>query len=136
MQNKKVFILISLICILLWLVSILVLAAFYGFPQSLSDAGEMFGGIGSLFSGLGLAGIIYALILQSKELDETQKALKVTARLSALTALIQEADAALLRYERWELSSSNNDYSKSKKTVRDKMTVYRQELEKLLLETA
>ena len=136
MQNKKLFILISLICIVLWLASIPVLAIFYGFPQSLSDAGEMFGGIGSLFSGLGLAGIIYALILQSKELDETQKALKVTARLSALTALIQEADAALLRYERWDSSRDNGDYAKAKKTVRDKMGIYRQELEKLLLETA
>lgn len=135
MQNKKIFILISLVCIVLWLLSIPVLAIFYGLPQNLGDAGEMFGGIGSLFSGLGLAGIIYALILQSKELDEIQKALKVTARLSALTALIQEADAALIRYERWDSSADNSDYSKAKKTVRDKMTAYRQELEKLLKET-
>jgi len=137
------FILIALFFIVLWLGSIFFLVSHYGIPKDIASAGDMFGGIGALFSGLGLAGIIYALILQNREMKATRSSLRITARLSVLSALINEADNALMRYERWEKANAekNNtksknqpDYSKAKKTVRNKLTTYRHELESLLQE--
>lgn len=40
--------------------------------------GDMFGGINTLFSGLAFAGVIYAIILQSKELSLQREELKLT----------------------------------------------------------
>lgn len=50
----------------------------------------------------------------------------------ALSALIQEADCALLRYERWEKSDNAGDYKNAKAKVRESLSDHRAKLEKLL----
>lgn len=55
----------------------------YGEPKGPGEFGDMFGGINALFSGLALVGIVFAILLQSRELElqrmeleETRKELK------------------------------------------------------------
>lgn len=61
-----------------------------------SSFGSMFGAVGTLFSGLAFAGIIYTTLLQRRDLELQQKALakqarvmKLTARLTALNILAE-----------------------------------------------
>ena len=50
----------------------------------------------------------------------------------ALSALIQESEGALARYERWD--SAGADYAKAKATVRKKLNEHREKLELVLYE--
>lgn len=52
----------------------------------------------------------------------------------ALSSLIQEADCALQRYERWEKSANSGDYGEASKTVRDKLKLHRERLEDKLIQ--
>jgi hypothetical protein len=47
----------------------------------------------------------------------------------ALSALINECDTTLQRYDRWEDAGIKGDYMNAKSSVRDKMNIYRQTLE-------
>ncbi len=123
---------------LAWAVSIPLVIHFFPLPADVGAFGDMFGAVNALFSGLALAGVVYALILQDDErknnVEQFHKSLRATeisARLTAYSTLLQECDSALQRYERWESGNSNADYTKVKETVRKKMTEYRIEVEKL-----
>ncbi len=59
---------------------------------------------------------------------------KQSLEIMALSSLIQEADCALQRYERWEKSENSGDYTEAKKTVRDKLKLLRERLENKLFE--
>jgi len=123
-----------------WCLSIVVLLTIFGIPSNLSEAGEMFGGVNALFSGLALAAIIYTNRLQSHQIQENQNNIKMSMKatnqsleIMALSTLVQEADATLSRYDRWnEKSKSNNDYANAQKKVRDKLKIHREQLEKKL----
>ncbi len=125
----------------IWYSSIVFITNQFGSPDSLSAAGEMFGGISSLFSGLALAGVIFAVWLQTLDvktnqtnLEKTMKTNKLSLEIMALSALTQECDSALQRYERWEKSSPNSDYKDAKATVREKLKEHRIEIENKLME--
>jgi hypothetical protein len=47
----------------------------------------------------------------------------------ALSALINECDTTLQRYDRWEDAGIKGDYMNAKSSARDKMNIYRQTLE-------
>lgn len=49
-------------------------------PSGRSAFGDMFGAVNSLFSGLAFAGVIYAILLQRKELKMQRQELKMTRR--------------------------------------------------------
>ena len=126
---------------MIWYLSILFIVEKYGEPESVASAGDMFGGINSLFSGLALAGVIFAVWLQTLDVKTNQMNLEKTIasnRLSleimALSCLIQEADSALQRYERWEVAEGSGDYSQAKSKVRDKLKTHREQLERKLEE--
>lgn len=62
--------------------------------------GDMFGAVNSLFSGLALAGVVYAILQQHlelrdhrKELQRTANAQAIAARLSALSAALSHEDS-------------------------------------------
>ena len=99
----------------------------------------MFGGINALFSGLALSGIIFTVWLQSIDVKTNQdnlnkyiEANKCSMEIMALSALIQEADCALARYERWEASDNSGDYTNAKSVVRNKLNEHRAQLERVL----
>lgn len=64
----------------------------YFFPDISNSGqfGDMFGGINALFSGLAFLGVIYAVILQRKELELQRKELELTRNELKRTAEAQE----------------------------------------------
>ncbi len=140
---KKILLFLGLVMavVTIWYLSIEVIVNKYGAPTDAAAAGDMFGGINALFSGLALAGIVFAVWLQTldvqtnrENLRKTMETNKQSLEIMALSSLIQEADSALQRYERWEKSGNSTDYSEVKKTVRDKLKILRERLEDKLFE--
>jgi hypothetical protein len=92
-KHTKIALLIGAFVVGLWAASGLVL---YCLPER-GTFGDMFGAVNALFSGLAFVGVIYALLLQHDELDQTKaefsrnaQAQKEAAQLQALTLLFQE----------------------------------------------
>jgi hypothetical protein len=138
-MNKKTFAYLLLAGAVLWALSILVMYGFFPAPATVQDFGDMFGAVNALFSGLALAGVIYAVLVQTEEIKNNQiqieksiRANEISARLAAYSALLQEGDSALERYERWEQRGNGHDYSNVKAKVRDNVKTYRTEIEKLV----
>lgn len=85
------------------------------------------------------AGVIFTVWLQSldvktnqENLNKSMEANRQSLEIMALSALIQEADCALLPYERWEKSDNAGDYKNAKAKVRESLSDHRVKLEKLL----
>jgi|GEM_PF-2557823 len=140
MRRLLLFLGLLVAIVVAWYFSITFVTGIFGEPKTLSESGDMFGGVNALFSGLALAGVIYAVVLQTvdvktnqKNLEKSIEANRVSSELVALAALIQEGNSALERYDRWSENSSK-DYSKAQKTVRDKIKLYREQVEQRLSE--
>ena len=58
-----------IIVIALWFGSYFVVTKIFGVPENAGIAGDLFGTIGSLFSGLAFVGVIWAIFLQRKALE-------------------------------------------------------------------
>ena len=141
MKRLFCFILLLVVITGLWFFSIEFVVQQFGLPANAAEAGDMFGGINALFSGLALAGVIFAVWLQTKDVQTNQKNLEKTIEsnkqsleIMALSSLIQEADSALLRYERWEQKEGAGNYENAKAKVREKLVLHRNKLEKKLTE--
>ena len=122
----------------LWAASIPLLYLVYPPARTAGEFGGMFGAIDALFSGLALAGVVYALLQQNHETRSTQRMLEESIRTSELAArvaaygwLLQEGDNALLRHERWEAASERKNYAEAKTIVRNNMKRYVVELKAL-----
>ena len=95
--------------VVLWLATPFVVSSLYKPPTEAGPFGDLFGSINALFSGLAFAGLIYAILLQRRELElqrlelqatreemklarseaeRTASAQEATARLSAITTLV------------------------------------------------
>jgi hypothetical protein len=77
----------------LWFSSIFIFQHYYPNIEDRSSFGGSFNAISSLFSGLAFAGVIYAILLQRKELQLQRKELRETRKVLAKTATAQEASA-------------------------------------------
>ena len=138
-MEKKFFIKLLISGAVLWLLSIPIMYLFFPRPVTAHDFGDMFGAINALFSGLALAGVIYAVLMQTEDIKNNQtqieksiRASEISAKLAAYSALLQESDNALERYERWEQKSKDADYKVVKEKVRKNITSYRAEIEQLV----
>lgn len=95
--------------VVLWLATPFVTSSLYKPPTDAGPFGDLFGSINALFSGLAFAGLIYAILLQRRELElqrlelqatreemklarseaeRSASAQEATARLSAITTLV------------------------------------------------
>ena len=95
--------------VVLWLATPFVVSSLYKPPTEAGPFGDLFGSINALFSGLAFAGLIYAILLQRRELElqrlelqatreemklarseaeRSASAQEATARLSAITTLV------------------------------------------------
>ena len=141
MKKFVLFLFLILIVITLWYLSIQIVIGQFGPPVTAADAGEMFGGINALFSGLAFAGVIFAVWLQTLDvrtsretLQKTMESNKRSLEIMALSTLIQEENAALERYERWAGKQNSSNYKDASKTVREKLKHHREKLENRLSE--
>ena len=109
---------------ILWIVSIILiiwvffsptLYHFYGQPNNVAELGDSFNVVSSLFSALGLAGIVISMIIQQNELRSTRddvekssraqmqsaKTMLTSARIQALSVLIESANQQINQNDRW-----------------------------------
>lgn len=68
------------IVLLVWMTAWKIFPAIYGAPGNAGAAGDMFGSISSLFSGLAFAGLIMTLVLQKRELSLQRSELSYTRK--------------------------------------------------------
>ncbi len=92
---KSAYLLIGTITMVLILCGIAIFFSFDSWGDR-GSFGDMFGSINALFSGLALAGVIYAILLQRKELSLQREELELTRKELAKAAKAQEKSANLL----------------------------------------
>ena len=138
MKKSISFILIIISVISLWVFSLNYTINLYGTPNNLNQLNNVFSGINSLFICLSLGAIVFAitvLIFDTKknagDIENIIQTNNIHLKILALSTLIQEADATLHRYDRWEEAGIKGDYMNAKTSERDKMNVYRETLDKM-----
>jgi len=108
MKKSKLFVpLLIVFIVVLWVVATGALVLFFGMPESAGTAGDTFGAVNALFSGLALAGVVYAIILQRHEL-EIQREEQTNSRreLSQQNTLIAEQLSTMRRSLDLELTKA------------------------------
>jgi len=83
--------------------------------------------VAALFS---LCLVVLKMETQQNQFDVMMKSNKLNLEIIALSSLIQESDATLHRYDRWEAAGIKGDYVNAKSSVRDKMNKHRELLER------
>jgi hypothetical protein len=116
--NKLFLALALLVAILFWIftptVTYWMLILFRPNNPPLGDYsqwGDMYGSVSSLFSALALGGAIYALILQTRELEDTRKELKSSAESQKILTEMQ-ALIALIRFKKVYYEETQAELSK------------------------
>jgi len=104
----------ALIVVGMWLLAWIAPLYFEPLPERRGQFGDMFGSINALFSGLALAGVVCALLVQSREIREQKRdqqitqatlqkqadALLLAARIQALTNFIERDEPQLIVNEK------------------------------------
>ena len=85
----------ALVVFLLWLSSALIVYRLWPKPPDHGTFGDMFGAINALFSGWAFLGVIVAIILQKKELEEQRKEIR-ESRIAQQASAVALADQARL----------------------------------------
>lgn len=76
--NYTLLVVFSVVVVLLYLGSWLLIDHFYACPERQGQFGDKFGAVNALFSGLAFAGLIFTIILQKNELALQRKELSLT----------------------------------------------------------
>ncbi|NQU85154.1 MAG: hypothetical protein HQ541_05275 [Mariniphaga sp.] len=138
-ESFKPLVVLGIIILVMWLLSF---GAVYFTLDSWTDRGtfgDLFGGINSLFSGLALAGIIYTIFLQRKELKlqrleliETRKELTRSAKAQEKSeiALKEQADSLKKSSQLTALSNLINYYTEQQQVFRSSPHFYKDFSEK------
>jgi CRISPR/Cas system-associated exonuclease Cas4 (RecB family) len=136
-SKRQLFQIMGLVGIifLIWLLINPVIYHFFGIPNSSAELGDSYGAVNSLFSALGLAGIILSIILQQNELSlthkevtksavaqtESAKALKkqsdlhiLTTKIQALSVLIESLNQKITQNDRWNAEMREKKYDNTK----------------------
>ena len=89
-KEKNIFLPLLLLIIAIYLIYTFLMMLTPIDMATRGQIGDMFGGINALFSGGALAGVVYAIFLQKKDLDLQKKELKLTREELKRTAEAQE----------------------------------------------
>ena len=107
MESRRVVLAIVAIILLLEIASTwAIMFALNTWPDRASF-GSMFGAISSLFSGMALAGVVYAILLQRQELALQREELQLTRRELQRSATAQEESAKLVESQLHAMIASN-----------------------------
>ncbi|MFO1439558.1 MAG: hypothetical protein U1F81_14655 [Verrucomicrobiaceae bacterium] len=77
-EFRRYFVPVAIIIVALWALWWLFASLWTCDPAKQGQLGDLFGGVNALFSGLALAGVVTAVILQSHELHLQRKELELT----------------------------------------------------------
>lgn len=92
-----VVIVVTISALALWIGSAFTMVGLFGRPCDAASAGDMFGAVNALFSGLAFAGVVIALVLQGRDLSLQGKQLNASARLQALSTLVDSLERRIQR---------------------------------------
>ena len=89
----------AVVVFVLWLVSALIIHSIWPESSDHGPFGDMFGAINALFSGWAFLGVIVAIILQKKELEEQRKEIRESriAQQESAGALADQAKLSAIR---------------------------------------
>lgn len=93
-SKQKIFGLVGVI-IIVWLLWSPIIYHFFGIPQNSAELGDSFGVVNSLFSALGLAGIVLSIVIQQQDLRLTRNEVKESAQAQKQSAMALEKQAKL-----------------------------------------
>jgi len=137
MKKTGIFIILLILATALWYGSIVFLSGKSSIGNIAITSDNIFTLSHSLLLILFLTAVSYALVLLTLNVKFNQLAFEKNVQSSnmhleiiALSSLIDECDTTLHRYDRWEEAGIKGDYMNAKTSVRDKMNLYRENLEK------
>lgn len=118
--SLKGFLTLTAIVIVIWLGNLIAMPLLYtasdGGTSSAGTAGDMFGGITALFSGLAFAGLVTTLFMQRKELELQRKELRQTREVFSVQRF-ENTFFGLIRLFNEHINSIEETYSS--RSVRD-----------------
>ncbi|MCW9046686.1 MAG: hypothetical protein OQK46_01300 [Gammaproteobacteria bacterium] len=132
MKNIMILICLFLSILLLWYYSIILPsnnAAEFIIEEHIYNVNNWFSMMSLLAAIFSLSLVIIKFDSQKKQFDILTKQNSFNLEIIALSSLIQESDATLHRYDRWEAAGIKGDYVNAKSGVREKMNSYRDKLE-------
>ena len=129
-SKPQIFGLVGVI-IIVWLLWAPMIYHFFGIPQNSAELGDSFGVVNSLFSALGLAGIVLSIIMQQRELTLTRDEVKesaqaqkksamalekqaelhiLTSKIQALSIIIESINQQITQNDRWNDKAGSNKF--------------------------
>lgn len=129
-SKPQIFGLVGVI-IIVWLLWAPMIYHFFGTPQNSAELGDSFGVVNSLFSALGLAGIVLSIIMQQRELTLTRDEVKesaqaqkksamalekqailhiLTSKIQALSIIIESINQQITQNDRWNDKAGSNKF--------------------------
>jgi len=111
------FIVLMLLICIIWGASWFLVARYLPDWQSRSSFGEMFGAVNALFSGAALAGVIFAILLQRRELMLQRRELEMTRKELRRSVEAQEKSEKALVEQAKALEMAANFQEKSQATL-------------------
>lgn len=147
---KSLVIKVVIAIVALWLITLIILYLTLPNWENRGQFGDMFGAVNALFSGLALAGVILAIVLQKNELELQREELKLTrdeleraakaqegsrdalskqVELLHTTAVMESLNSAIEIYDR-RITRESNATERLKLIQQQK--IYMDELEKML----
>jgi len=132
MKNILILICLFLSVLLLWYYSIIIPSnnsIEFVIEDHISKVNNWFSVMSLLAAMFSLSILVLKNDSQKKYFEIVTKQNSLNLEIMALSSLIQESDATLHRYDRWEAAGIKGDYVNAKSGVREKMNAYRDILE-------
>lgn len=107
MGSKSKFVIAVVFVLAIPIVSSALMMYFFSNWETRGQFGDMFGAVNTIFSGLAFAGLIYAITLQSEELELQRRELESTRHELARSASAQAKSEAALAAQARSLEHSN-----------------------------
>jgi len=131
---KNILLLICLLCVVLflWYFSFVLPTANtadFVIEDHILKINNWFSIVSMLAALFSLSLVVLKLESQKKHFEIISHQNSLNLEIMALSSLIQESDATLHRYDRWEAAGIKGDYVNAKSGVREKMNTYREVLE-------
>lgn len=133
MKNVLLLVGVLLGVIAMWYFSLVIPAKELEAPvlvEQLQEVNNWFSIVALAFALFALCMLILSMESQRKQFRTSLQQNQLSMEIMALSSLIQEADATLHRYDRWEAAGIKGDYVNAKSGVREKMNQQREMLER------
>jgi len=111
-MKYKILIILFITVFILWILNPIIIGYIYPDMEKRGQAGDLFGAVNSLFSGLAFAGIIWSLRLQQTQLEMQKEELKLQRgeQIAARNELAGQKEQLQQQSETFELQRFENSF--------------------------